>query len=341
MSSAPAPRRLLHRLGQALGALIVLLALVAVALAWRGGRRMAGLDTPSPDLVASSDTAVIARGRALVYGAAHCAQCHGAYDRMHPEGNTDGVALSGGMTFPMGPLGTAVAANLTSDAATGLGARSDAELARAIATGVTHDGRLSILMRVSGANLSREDLVAVISFLRTVPPVRQAHANGPLPWMGHAIMGALALAPDTAPLPAHVAPSDTPTVARGEYLARHVALCVTCHSRYDARTFAPVEPLAAGSAPEPSHGNDADMEFVAPNLTRDPTTGLTGRLDEEAFVARMRRGRVHASSLMPWENLARVPEPDLRAIYRYLRTLPPVVRDVGPTYRRQGSHAAS
>lgn len=46
-------------------------------------------------------------------------------------------------------------------------------------------------------------------------------------------------------------------------------------------------PKAGGSAPDPSHGDDTDMEFVAPNLTAH-ATGITGELDEEAFLARFR-----------------------------------------------------
>jgi hypothetical protein len=49
----------------------------------------------------------------------------------------------------------------------------------------------------------------------------------------------------------------------------------------------------------------------------------------------MRAGRVYASSIMPWENLSRASDADLRSIYRYLRTLPPVQNDVGATYRKR------
>ena len=33
---------------------------------------------------------------------------------------------------------------------------------------------------------------------------------------------------------------------------------------------------------------------------------------------------------MPWQGLARLDQDDLRAIYRYLKSVPPVKRDVGP-----------
>jgi hypothetical protein len=33
---------------------------------------------------------------------------------------------------------------------------------------------------------------------------------------------------------------------------------------------------------------------------------------------------------MPWQAFGRLAEEDLRAIYRYLKSVPPVKRDVGP-----------
>src|SRR5262245_2702699 len=64
-------------------------------------------DTPYPDVHASSDPAVIERGRYLAYGPAQCVHCHGGYEREHPEAMkaTPPPALSGGITFDMGPIG--------------------------------------------------------------------------------------------------------------------------------------------------------------------------------------------------------------------------------------------
>jgi hypothetical protein len=35
---------------------------------------------------------------------------------------------------------------------------------------------------------------------------------------------------------------------------------------------------------------------------------------------------------MPWQGFQNMDDDDLRAIYRYLESLPPVVNDVGPPY---------
>ena len=53
-------------------------------------------------------------------------------------------------------------------------------------------------------------------------------------------------------------------------------------------------------------------------------------MSEDEFVARFRAGRAIPGSPMPWQGYARMAEDDLRAIYRYLMTVPPARNDVGP-----------
>jgi hypothetical protein len=52
-------------------------------------------------------------------------------------------------------------------------------------------------------------------------------------------------------------------------------------------------------------------------------------MSEEDFISRMRVGRAIPESPMPWQGLARLDQDDLRAIYRYLITVPASSRDVG------------
>ena len=53
---------------------------------------------------------------------------------------------------------------------------------------------------------------------------------------------------------------------------------------------------------------------------------------EDEFVLRMRAGRAIPGSPMPWQGFKDMREEDLRAIYMYLKSLPPVVNDVGPAF---------
>ena len=51
------------------------------------------------------------------------------------------------------------------------------------------------------------------------------------------------------------------------------------------------------------------------------------------FLARFRKGRLLPIALMPWGAFGRMTDDDLRAIYRYLRSLPPTVNATGEVYR--------
>jgi mono/diheme cytochrome c family protein len=68
----------------------------------------------------------------------------------------------------------------------------------------------------------------------------------------------------------------------------------------------------------------------ASNLTPDPATGLWS---EDVFISAMRTGKHRGFGRpilppMPWETLSKATDEDLKAIYAYLRTLPPVFNQV-------------
>jgi hypothetical protein len=70
----------------------------------------------------------------------------------------------------------------------------------------------------------------------------------------------------------------------------------------------------------------------AANLTPDETTGL-GIWTEEMFIKAMRTGKHMGVSRdilppMPWQNVAAATDEDLKAIYAYLRSIPPVTNHV-------------
>jgi mono/diheme cytochrome c family protein len=316
---------------------VLLLAGGAIGFAAATGEsKLSFADTPAPTITASTDPEVIERGRYLVRGPAHCAACHSSDDRSSPE-KVLTAPLSGGLSFDMGPMGTRYARNLTPDRETGIGRYTDAEIARTIRTGVLPSGELSIFMLLAAADLSDDDVTAVLSYLRSIEPVR--HAVEPGTWTLFAKVMLTYLFPPMEPRavagPRHVPAGEEPSLARGEYLAENVMLCGLCHTAMDPNTLQIVGPRFGGSLPEANHYEEGDMEFVAPNLTSHPT-GVTGKLTEDQFVARLRAGRVHRYSSMPWENFGIVTENDLRSVYRYLRSVPPVDADVGPTYRKIG-----
>ena len=130
---------------------------------------------PYPDAEKGFNEAVfsdpVKRGAYLVT-IGHCMECHSAWSRGVSDFKT-GLGR-GGRVFP-GPEATRViAANITSDRAAGIGAWSDAEIARAVAHGIGRDGHaLKPPMAFSYyAGLRQDDLADIIAYLRTVPPLQ-------------------------------------------------------------------------------------------------------------------------------------------------------------------------
>jgi len=74
------------------------------------------------------------------------------------------------------PMGTVWARNLTANRETGLGAWTDAEIARAIRSGIAKDGRAlhwQAMIWDHASNWDEEDVRAMIAFLRALPPMRR------------------------------------------------------------------------------------------------------------------------------------------------------------------------
>ncbi|MGH9886580.1 MAG: c-type cytochrome [bacterium] len=296
-------------------AFVVIVAGVGAAYAswtWDNGRYR---DYPLPDLKASTDSALIAKGRYLALGPAHCADGH------TPAG---GAPFSGGAVFHL-PLGTVYSPNITPDSVTGIGKFADGQIARMLRYNVRPHGRAAIPF-MQFERLSDEDVIAVLSFLRSNQPVVHQVSNHEMSLMGKIVL-AFAIKPNSRDNKApKTSPPVAPTVERGEYLVNSVAECAGCHSVRDLRTGAFTGPRLGGGFEYPSD-DDPSIIFTPPNLTNDPT-GMTGRLTEDQFVARFRQGRVIKASIMPWEAFVAMQEGDLRAVYRYIKTVPAVHNDV-------------
>lgn len=275
-------------------------------------------EAPYPAIRASTDPAVIERGRYLAFGAAHCTSCHGASQAPGavPAGRAE--SLSGGHEFEL-PVGVVRAPNITPDRETGIGRYRDEEIARMLRYGVRPNGEV-LLPFMPFQDLSDEDLTALISFLRSQPPVRHAVAAHDVNLLGR-VVKAFVLTPRGPSAPPVKRVEQAATAAYGRYLANSVGNCVGCHTKMDLRTGEFVGPKFAGGAVHPST-QDPNHSFVTPNLTPDQHSGWLNGWSEEAFVARFHVGRIHEGSPMPWESFSTLREDDLRALYRYFQTLP-------------------
>jgi mono/diheme cytochrome c family protein len=313
------------------GVVSVLIACGAVFVLVRQNLRFD--DTPYPDVAASKDSAVVERGRYIVRVVAPCAGCHGDPSQRAAYASGADVPLVGGVVFDI-PPGKFYTRNLTSDAETGLGNVPDKAIARALRYGVGHDGR-ALLPFMEMQGLADDDLRAVVSYLRTQPAVRN-----PVPPHHYNLLGKMVRATVVSK---PVGPSSTPlaqsprgaSIENGRYLVESVALCWSCHTERSQMTGALTGPRFGGTTGF-KESDDLTRTWSPPNITSDPETGRLGKLNEDQFVARFRQGRLIPGSPMPWQAFSRMSEEDLRAIYRYLESVPAVKRDNGPVVVSQG-----
>jgi hypothetical protein len=249
----------------------------------------------------STDPAVIARGKHLADSLAGCAlaDCHGS-------------SLGGGRLISAGPVGTFGAPNITPGGV--VASYTDAELARTIRHGIKKNGRGVQLMPIQDWNwLPKDDITAIVSYVRSVPPVEGPGASMLVGVLGKVLdlrdefILDVARRVDHAKLDQVRAPAPAPTAEYGQYVAK---LCTGCHG----------ETFAGGPLP----GAPPDMS-VPLNLTPH-ATGLAGWTYDE-FVGVMETGvRKDGKTLdafMPREAINNMNEDERRALWAYLVSLPP------------------
>jgi mono/diheme cytochrome c family protein len=290
---------------------IVLLVLIPALTVVVIARQNLKYDAPYPNIKASIDSMVIARGKHLIYSSAHCINCHSG---MNPDSLVSlgqEVPLSGGAVFDL-PLGKIYSKNITPDVETGIGNLSDAEIARALRYGVHADGT-PVFDFMPFHNMSDEDLTAVISYLRSQRPVRKEVPRHQLNVMGKIVKAFMVkpVGPDGEP-PKSVT-HDT-TANYGKYLAMSVAECNGCHTKRN---------MAGAYIGEPFAGGNNIEGLLTPNLTPD-SSGRIFNWTKQDFIARFKMGKLNPKTVMPWSSFKRMTDDELTAIYHYLKTLKPV-----------------
>ena len=119
----------------------------------------------------AADPAAIARGKYLVT----IASCHDCHTPGYFLGKPDMGRFLGGseVGFEVPGLGVFHGPNLTPDKGTGLGNWTDAEIVAAIQKGQRPDGRMlaPTMPSPAFANLTKQDVDAIVAFLRSLPPV--------------------------------------------------------------------------------------------------------------------------------------------------------------------------
>ncbi len=119
-------------------------------------------------------------------------------------------------------------------------------------------------------------------------------------------------------------------VARGEYLAKHVTICIDCHSKRDWSIFSgpPIEGTFGMG------GEIFDRKFGFPGVyyaTNITPEEIGNHTDGELFRAITTGVTSHGKAIfpvMPFHYYGMMDEEDIKSIIAYLRTLPPVKNKV-------------
>ncbi|PUB19378.1 c-type cytochrome [Yoonia sediminilitoris] len=285
---------------------LLLLALLVLAAGWFF-TRPAPLSSDALDGYVGDAT----RGE-ISFAIAGCASCHAA-----PDG--DPQLLAGGRKFAS-DFGTFVAPNISADVTYGIGGWSDLEIASAIITGSSPDGRhyYPVFPYASYAKAELQDVVDLIAYMRTLPASptpSQPHAVG-LPFNIRQGLGAWKALyfRDTWVLK----DAQTPEIERGRYLVEALGHCAECHTSRTALGGLDTARWMAG-APNPAG------EGRIPNITSGGLAWSVGEIAdylESGFTPEYDSAGGEMAAVI--RNTSQLDAGDRRAIATYLKALPAV-----------------
>lgn len=290
--------KILKWIAYILGGLVAIVAVALVVFYFMSNQKLGNSFAVTPDAITiPTDEASIAHGQHIVEAISPCAGCHGE--------NLEGEMFIDEPGFAQLP-----APNLTKGAG-GVGATyTDADWVSAIRYGVAGDGRQLLLMPSHWFNyMQDDDLGALIAYLKSVAPVDQEWPERSVAMIPTRILLALGVLPFAPELIAENGPRPTVepavSVEYGEYLSL-IAACRECHGN----------DLAGGTT---------EGAPIGPNLTPG---GAFAAYREEDFFNLMRTGVTPGgrtvSEEMPWMNYQNMTDDELKALFMYLQTVPPL-----------------
>ena len=297
-------------------------ALFVAFLQWRG---IPKYETPKPTVSVITPTPeTVERGERLA--SMLCNHCH------YNDANT---MLTGKFLRDMPPMfGAVYSANITQDVTHGIGKWTDAELLVLLRTGIKPNGQYTPAYMPKFANMSDEDIRAVIAYLKSDKPevAAQPVVAAPCePSLFTKFLCLVAMKPYPYPEKAIAEPDTTNKVAFGKYLVQGRFACFGCHSG----DLTKVDELN----PEKSFGYLAggtemlDMEgkpIKTRNITFDTETGI-GKWSLADFTLAMKTGIVpnkQPALRYPMIPYMRMTDTEIEAIYEYLKSVPKVVNKV-------------
>lgn len=270
------------------------------------------------------------RGKYLANHVCVCVDCHSTRNWNEFSGPLiDGTIGKGGEVFDQrfGFPGSFYSKNITPS---GIGDWTDGEVLRAIASGVSKDGKalFPIMPHPHFGRMDREDLESIIVYLRSLKPIENIVPESKADFPMNFIINTIPTAPKFTKRP-----NQEDAVAYGSYLF-NAASCSECHTKQEKGK--PIEgmELAGGFEFPLVTGGIARSA----NITQDKVTGI-GKWSEADFVKRFKSytdstyvpnkiQKGDFNTIMPWTMYGGMSEKDLKAIYAYLKTIKPIHNSV-------------
>jgi alcohol dehydrogenase (quinone), cytochrome c subunit len=281
--------------------------LVSVAFGGLGGDRRAR---------APADRMLIDKG-AYVAILGDCAACHT---------RRRGRPFAGGVPIPT-PVGAIFSTNITPDRHTGIASYTYGDFERAVRRGIAPRGDTfyPAMPYPSYARMSDDDTRALYAyFLDGVKPVHAAAKSPAIVWP-LSMRWPLAYWRWAFAPPVKSGTAGTSALARGAYLVEGPGHCGACHTPRGTA----MEEVALTKEDGPRYLSGAVVDgFAAVDLRGDPRTGL-GSWSESDIVRFLRTG--HTANAAVFGGMSDVirdstqfeTDPDLHAIARFLKSLPP------------------
>jgi mono/diheme cytochrome c family protein len=248
-------------------------------------------DVPRRELQVAGTPAELERGRHLATTLGGCTECHGA--------NLSGRVMDEDALVRL------TAPNITPRGV--VSGYTDGDWYRAILHGVAPSGRSLLVMPAKELRtFSDADVLAMVAYVRSVPPVASELPPAKVSWLGQIVLGLANEDLWPANSIAHgesresrTRPSGA-TVAHGEYL---IGVCKGCHGpdlRGGLRHGPPSTPLSADISP-PAMAGWSREQF------------------ERLLRSGKRRNGTEISPAMPWRALGGVTDEELTAMWLALR----------------------
>lgn len=272
----------------------------------------------------------IARGEYLANHVTVCIDCHSTRDWSKFSGPpTPGTLGKGGDIFDQkfGFPGVYYAKNITPE---GISRYTDGELFRTITTGVSKEGKalFPVMPFHYYGQMDEEDIKSIIAYIRTLKPIASNVPESKSDFPMNFIINTIPHEPNFTKLP-----PKTDVVNYGKYLT-NAAACIDCHTKFEKGSLVACTEYGGGREfPFP----DGSIVRSA-NISSDEETGIGG-WDDETFVSLFKAHSDSATlntqlnpgdfnSIMPWTMYGRMTDEDLKAIFAYLKTVPPIKNEV-------------